>query len=534
MASTPVRLAASISMHVQVAVLGDGDARLAGTARLDGNAALAVGADAVEGAGDDPGGRRLADAADAGEHVGVGDAAGAKGVASACAPGRPGRSGPRTSTAGICGRGPGRAIAAPWSAAEEVAQAYRVGPWQRAGQAEGWETDRTTRTETRYGCFLPDLTGLARSPSAVSLPIAQYPPRAQPTQGGRGCQGCRPAAVARCRRACAMARSPAMIAPLAYADCPLDRATHLRADPLWIEARRRDPGSVFVVVCRDRNLVAGEPPRAVRLSGAAGVGDSEAFAFLGISRSGASGNGTAWFAVEPEASVAAQNWRVPSRGVFMELRRVSVRLPAGEAAILAYARALMNWHRRHRHCGVCGGPTIVREGGHMPGLPRRRLRHPAFSAHRSGDHRPRHPRWTGRGGVPARPPARLAEGADVDARRLRRARGDGGGRRRPRGPGGSGHRRRRVRYTGSQPWPFPSSLMLAFRASAEPAAEIAFDSREIEDGRWFSPRGGPPPGGHGPEAADGGFGRKEADRGLARPKATPPARSAADAHGGGR
>lgn len=44
----------------------------------------------------------------------------------------------------------------------------------------------------------------------------------------------------------------------------------------------------------------------------------------------------------------------------------------------------------------------------------------------------------------------------------------------------------RVRYAGSQPWPFPSSLMLAFRASAPPAAEIVVDRRELEYARWFS------------------------------------------------
>src|SRR5512132_2361065 len=44
------------------------------------------------------------------------------------------------------------------------------------------ETEATTRAETRYGCFLPDLTGLARGPSAVSLPKL-YRPRRPSKQG---------------------------------------------------------------------------------------------------------------------------------------------------------------------------------------------------------------------------------------------------------------------------------------------------------------------------------------------------------------
>ncbi len=59
--------------HVDMAVLGDGGALLAFTAGRDGDVALPVRADAVQRAGDDPRGRRLADAADARQHVGMRD-----------------------------------------------------------------------------------------------------------------------------------------------------------------------------------------------------------------------------------------------------------------------------------------------------------------------------------------------------------------------------------------------------------------------------------------------------------------------------
>lgn len=47
------------------------------------------------------------------------------------------------------------------------------------------------------------------------------------------------------------------------------------------------------------------------------------------------------------------------------LRAVAALLPAGEAAILGYARAITIWHHRSRFCGSCGAPTESREGGHM-------------------------------------------------------------------------------------------------------------------------------------------------------------------------
>lgn len=43
-----------------------------------------------------------------------------------------------------------------------------------------------------------------------------------------------------------------------------------------------------------------------------------------------------------------------------------------------------------------------------------------------------------------------------------------------------------VRYRGSQPWPFPSSIMLGFHAQAEADAVIRIDGDEIEDARWFT------------------------------------------------
>ena len=144
--------------HVDMAVLGDG-AAVARTAPhgLDRRPARAVGADAVERAGDDARGRRLADAAHAGEDEGMGDPPGGDRVRERAhhrlLPDQLGEA----AAAGICGRARDRRCAGSLMAPSS-AQRARVG-------------DRTTtQAETRYGCFLPDLTGLARDLSAASLP----------------------------------------------------------------------------------------------------------------------------------------------------------------------------------------------------------------------------------------------------------------------------------------------------------------------------------------------------------------------------
>lgn len=45
---------------------------------------------------------------------------------------------------------------------------------------------------------------------------------------------------------------------------------------------------------------------------------------------------------------------------------------------------------------------------------------------------------------------------------------------------------RDVRYLGSQPWPFPRSLMVGFHAVADPAQDFAFNDGEIAEAAWFT------------------------------------------------
>ena len=136
--------------------------------------------------------------------------------------------------------------------------------------------------------------------------------------------------------------------------------------------------------------------------------------------------------------------------------------------------------RAARFCSNCGQPTRGRGGGLAARVPD--LRDAAFSAHRSG----RHHAGGRRRRLPARPPAAVSEGHVFGARRLRRAGRDDRGRRcgarswrRPASPAAT------VRYFASQPWPFPSSLMIGCFAEARSRA-VTVDRTELEDARWFS------------------------------------------------
>ncbi len=217
-------------------------------------------------------------------------------------------------------------------------------------------------------------------------------------------------------------------------------------------------------------LTGGEDPRPVWLPG--GHPDLEPEpatgpVFLGTLED------TAYFAVEVTADV-------PAHGEFRDLRRVGALLDPADGSVLAYARGMIYWHVRHRFCGLCGNPTQSLQGGHV-----RRCRNADCGA----SHFPR------------TDPAIIVLVTDNDRCLLTRQEAW------PDGyysalagfvePGESvgeavarevaeetGIEIESVRYHSSQPWPFPSSLMLGFTAMYRGGA-LQVDRDELEDARWY-------------------------------------------------
>ena len=253
-----------------------------------------------------------------------------------------------------------------------------------------------------------------------------------------------------------------------YTQGALDRAAHRRRDTAWLMARRADPATRVVLLSELRVPVLGlgeSPQLHAPTVAELGAALPEASIFLGER------DGIAWFALDLGDAV-------PSVGELVELRAVSLLLPIGEAAALAYARALVHWHRGHGYCGHCGAPTVVAQGGHA-----------------------RHCPGCGRDHFPRTDPAVIVLVTHGDQCLLGRS---------PRFPPGmystlagfvepgesleqtlyrevleeSGIEIAEPVYRGSQPWPFPQSLMLGFRARAL-TTRIVPDADELEDARWF-------------------------------------------------
>ena len=153
-----------------------------------------------------------------------------------------------------------------------------------------------------------------------------------------------------------------------YSGAGLDRADHLRGDAERLAALAADPATRFVPVWRARNLI-GEPaggpdptPHAVWLKGEVAVAlaaRADGQVFLGLD------GAAAVVALDLSSEEAPETLPgLAGHGRFRDLREVGPLLPQADGAILAYARGLMYWHRRHRFCGRCGAPTVSRRGGH--------------------------------------------------------------------------------------------------------------------------------------------------------------------------
>jgi NAD+ diphosphatase len=146
--------------------------------------------------------------------------------------------------------------------------------------------------------------------------------------------------------------------PHTFSGNRLDRAERERRDPAWIERRERDPASVFLPLRRLDVLV--RETTATRLDWRTSRWLSEMRVdgpryLLGLWR------GVAHFAVD--VSDHPDDLDQDREQRFAELRAAAALLPTDEAGIAAQARANVDWHARHRFCGVCGHPTEPQRGG---------------------------------------------------------------------------------------------------------------------------------------------------------------------------
>jgi NAD+ diphosphatase len=278
-----------------------------------------------------------------------------------------------------------------------------------------------------------------------------------------------------------------LIGPLLLARGTIDRSALLRADDAWLERAWADPATRVLVVDNGRTLVrrTGDEVHAVLLT-TAEAPPGERY-LLGVA------DDVAYFAVAaplPGMPTGEVNGRLSSvmslrdapegQAVPAGLRQAGGLLGDRDAGLLVYAVALEAWHTTHDFCPRCGTRTDVRAGGHIRVCPQDSSQHfprvdPAvIMLIRDPDDRcllARGPQWPeGRLSILA---GFVEPGESLEAAVIREVAEE------------VGIAVANPRYLGSQPWPFPRSLMLGFFAEAL-TTDLIPDAEEIAEARWFS------------------------------------------------
>ncbi len=268
-----------------------------------------------------------------------------------------------------------------------------------------------------------------------------------------------------------------MRTPNVFAGPYLDRAAHLRKDAAFVASALADPGSLLVPLWQARSLLqrAGHARSAalveVRHALRGEVPDGE-LVLLGLFR------GQACFAVDLAAEPAPT---LPADATFEDLRITAGLLPQDEAGLLAYARAMVLWRGRHRHCGSCGAPARSECAGHVMkctdtacGAEQFPRLDPAIIVLVTDGERAllgRQAAWpAGRYSTIA---GFVEPGESLEDAVLREVLEE------------TGVTVLDADYHSSQPRPFPASLMIGFTARAAADAVPRADE-ELEDVRWFT------------------------------------------------
>jgi len=259
------------------------------------------------------------------------------------------------------------------------------------------------------------------------------------------------------------ARSAKPFVTLPYNGLTLDRSR--RADPGWLADALT--GGRVLAFWQDKCLVAGDRPVNLAKTERETV-------FLGA-------DGAGVFVADLSDVDLDDAVREAGADAAVDIRVLFPGLDAQEAATLAYARGMLHWSRNQRFCGACGGRTDAEQAGHI-----------------------RRCQDCGKLHFPRIEPAVIMLVEAPDRRRCLLARHRGAAQGAYSTLAGfveigesledavhrelheeAGVRVCEVGYQASQAWPFPSGLMVGFRAVAT-SEEVAVDHDELAEARWFT------------------------------------------------
>ena len=292
--------------------------------------------------------------------------------------------------------------------------------------------------------------------------------------------------------------------PPTYCGMPLDRSSVLREDPAWILRQLNSDHTRILPLWRDRNLFrqhrqdqALSQPEACFIEACdvnehwaeVMVLDSTELIYLGHDRHAPIFAADITHLEEHHAMrlIAATSTTTATEAKFLDLRTVGTVLGGEQAATMAYARGLAYWHRQNQYCGRCGNPTHSHRGGHMRRCVDAQCARELFpridpavimlvEQLAPDDGIPRCLLGRSRN-LPKRVYSTLAgyvdPGESLEEAVAREVMEE------------TGIAVCQTTYLASQPWPFPSCMMMGFHAHTRDQ-KITIAAHELEDARWFS------------------------------------------------
>ena len=263
-----------------------------------------------------------------------------------------------------------------------------------------------------------------------------------------------------------------------FAGNPMNRGEVERRDEEWLTVQANDPASLMLPMWQLNVPVSDEQTLTwLNVDDIRRLDVDAAPIFLGRL------DGRSHFVVDVSS---VERGDIEQDGLTFEDARTTAEYLSGpESGIVAQARAQLSWHGRHGFCAVCGHPTGIARGGQVRRCPRKE------DGGCGTEHYPR------------TDPVVITVVHDGDRCLLGQSRGRLVAMRRYSALAGfmdqgecieeavarevmeeAGIRVGAVRYHSSQPWPFPSSLMIGCHADAA-TTNIAFDNEEMADVQWF-------------------------------------------------
>jgi len=265
--------------------------------------------------------------------------------------------------------------------------------------------------------------------------------------------------------------------PCAFAGYPVDPADHIRNDQNHVAQLQKDPDTQVMIFVDSRPLMVLPDLSIFYLSVKEIELADHPCLFMGLRYD----TGEAVFAValDPQSAENILSDTVKA----IDLRSIAYQLTAKayapELALLGKARSILDWHHRHGFCANCGAKTNLSKAGYARKCPACGTEHfprtdpVVIMLVTHGDElllgrSPHFPKGSYSALAGFMEPGETIE--EACAREVFEE---------------SGIRVKNVQYLKSQPWPFPSSLMIGLTAEAE-NTDIQLEGSELEDARWFS------------------------------------------------